>query len=101
MITENEFQEALKIVNDYILQLNNQVTKLSKTSIDEFVLKHINKIGKVKGCRRLLNSISAYKDYYPYIEDILIKGKGNVHIRSFGDESWEVLHFLLSDEAEA
>ena len=104
MITEKEFQDALKIVNNYVLQLNSQTSelkdKLTKTTIDEFVIKHRDKIGKVKGCRRLLNLISSYKECYPYIEDILVEGKGNVHIRGFGNESWDVLQFLLSNQAE-
>ena len=105
MITEEKFQEALKIVNEYVLQLNAEIERkentIKKTKVEDFVLKHRDKIGSIKGVRRLLNSMSAYSEYFPFVEDILAKGKGNVYIRGFGKESWDVLQFLLSNQADA
>lgn len=86
MITEKEFQEALKIVNSYIEQLNNDiiikqniVAEFSKTNILEWIKEKKKTLPKVTNNHtRLFNVLEeVYKDKdHPvwgaeFIEDVV------------------------------
>lgn len=83
MITKKEFQEALKIVNSYIEQLNNDiiikeniVSDFSKTNILEWIKEKTKQLPKITNNHtRLFNVLksiykSEYNDKLEFIEDV-------------------------------
>jgi len=109
MITEKEFQEALKTVNEYILQLNNEVAlkenKINKTLIPEWIIKQKNKSNLNHTHTRLFNCLVALQcEEYKYIEDVLAVVDPTKRFRNFGQTSvtaLKELYFGDSNEADA
>lgn len=99
MITENEFQKALKIVNEYILQLNNEVilkeNKINKTLISDWIIKQKKKSNLNHAHTRLFNCLIALEcEEYKYIEDIIAVVDPTKRFRNFGQTSVNALKEL-------
>ncbi len=81
MITEKEFEEAFKIVNLYVEQLNNDiiikqniVDNFSKTNISDWIYKKRTSLKTVTNNHtRLFNILKANFDYkIDFIEDVRV-----------------------------
>ena len=107
MITEEKFQEALKVVNEYILQLNSTIEKkqtelsnFSKTTIFDWVEIQKRKLGKKDtNCTRLFNVLlsiynSEYYDKLEFIEDV--KKVDLSRYRNSSDKIHILFHDMLS-----
>ena len=108
MITEKEFQEALKIVNEYIIQLNSKInekeTNLSnfnKTKIIDWVENEKRKLTKKDhNYTRLFNVLltinnNNYFDRLEFIEDVM-----KVDLSTYRNSSKNVhnlFHYLISE----
>ena len=109
-ITEKEFQEALKIVNEYVLQLNYKIeekqtalSNFSKTNIIDWIEKQRSKLGKKdNNCTRLFNVLqsiynSEYSDRLEFIEDV--KKVDLSRYRNSSDKIHILFHdMILQDE---
>ena len=92
MITEQEFQEALKIVNLYIEQLNETILKkdseINKTLISDWIIEQQNKGNLTSVQTRMLNCLNSFKrEDCKYIEDFLALRNPERRIRNFGAKS--------------
>jgi hypothetical protein len=105
MITEKEFQEALKIVNEYIIQLNSKIiekeTNLSnfnKTKIIDWVENERRKLTKKDhNFTRLFNVLLTINniDRLEFIEDVM-----KVDLSTYRNSSKNVhnlFHYLISE----
>jgi hypothetical protein len=105
MITEKEFQEALKIVNEYIIQLNSKIkekeTNLSnfnKTKIIDWVENERRKLTKKDhNYTRLFNVLLTINniDRLEFIEDVM-----KVDLSTYRNSSKNVhnlFHYLISE----
>lgn len=111
MITEKEFKEALKIVNLYVEQLNNDiiikqniVDDFSKTTISDWIYKKRTSLKTVTNNHtRLFNILKDNFDYkIDFIEDVR-----NYEISRFRNSSnkiqmlFDELYFGDSNQADA
>jgi len=107
MITEKEFQEALKIVNEYVSQLNNTITqmddKIKKTPIAEWITAQKMKNNLNNNHTRLFSFLNYIltEDYdYKYIQDF-----ENVDLSRFRNagkktqEAFNELYYGYSNQA--
>ena len=107
MITEKEFQDALKIVNEYVFQLNSKIeekqtalSNFSKTTIIDWIENEKRKMGKKDNNRtRLFNILlsiynSEYSDKLEFIEDV--KKVDLSRYRNSSDKIHILFHDMLS-----
>jgi hypothetical protein len=101
MITEKEFQDALKIVNEYVFQLNSKIeekqtalSNFSKTTIIDWVENEKRKLSKKDNNYTRLFNVLLSIDELEFIEDV--KKVDLSRYRNSSDKIHILFHDILS-----